>query len=47
MGEAEGDAQSLCGSEGSLPIVDEVEGAEFACGSGHGSASEGEDAGPW
>ena len=47
VGREAGDAQSLCGSEGSLPTVDEAEGEEFAAGSGHGSASEGEGAGPW
>ena len=46
-GPAAEDAWSLCGSEGSLPTVDEAEGEEFAYGSGHGSASEGEGAGPW
>ena len=56
VGREAGDAQSLCGSEGSLPTVDEAGGeesvcgeivcGEFVCGSGHGSASEGEGAGP-
>ena len=46
VGREAGDAhQSLCGSEGSLPTVDEAGGEEFACGSGHGSASEGEGVG--
>ena len=44
---AAGDAQSLCGSEGSQPTIDGTEGEEFACSSGHASASEGEGAGPW
>ena len=47
VGREAGDARSLCGSEGSLPTIDEAGGEEFACGSGHGSASEGEGVGPW